>query len=701
MRPRSCPGLAASRDSSRPRLLLIAALLLGGCQSQQDATSPELAAAKLPRTLTVTGGGTGGGTVTAPAYGETAELACVITNGTASPESCVGSYGWKTSVTLTVAADPGSRFTGWSGACTGTATTCRLTMTQSRSVKASFSGSSVPKYTLNVTGAGTGSGTVTSQTGLSPAINCSISAGTAGSGACSASYTQGTGVTLTARPSSGHTFTGWSGDCTATGSCAVTMSANRAVAAAFTAPTGVEASVGRWDGPQYNPVIGLHLSHLFNGKFLLWGHEGEPQLWDPVSGFTQVTDATCTDPAVCELFCAGHAFLPDGSLLVAGGHNVALGDANGLIQASIFDGFAWRATGSMRYARWYPTLVTLGDGRVIALSGDQTPNNRATVPERYAPGTGVWTSLTSAGRTLQLYPRAFVEPKNGQVFVAGQDNPSMYLNPLGTGGWIGGPTRVVANRSYGAAVMLDNTVVYFGGGGATNCPDALPQRSAEKIDLAAATPTWQAIAPMSIRRRQLNATILADGTILVTGGSSQCGFSNEAGAVFAAERWNPSGGSNGQGVWTTMANATVVRVYHSTTALMADGRVLSTGSGEGSGTTWQHSYEIYSPPYLFQGPRPSFGLPSNLVQYTTTFTVTTPDAAAIRKVHLIRLASTTHAFDMGQRLRSLAFQVSSDGKGLTVTAPASGRLAPPGPYMLFLVNLAGVPSVGQIVRLDQ
>src|SRR5512143_3559299 len=110
-------------------LLSLAAL---ACQDQPDSTSPELATAKLPRTLTVTGGGTGGGTVTAPAYGETAALACVITNGTAGPENCTASYGWKTAVTLTATPDPGSTFAGWSGACTGTATTCRVSMTQSR-----------------------------------------------------------------------------------------------------------------------------------------------------------------------------------------------------------------------------------------------------------------------------------------------------------------------------------------------------------------------------------------------------------------------------------------------------------------------------------------------------------------------------------------------------------------------------------------
>ncbi len=695
MRPHPRPLPAVSRESARLRLLLIAVVLLGACQAQQDATSPALVITKTPRTLTIKGLGTGGGTVTAPAYGETSELHCVITNGTSGPEDCVARYGYLTVVTLTATPDPGSRFSTWGGACSGTAPTCNVKMGASKTAKATFSGSSIPKYTVNVAGSGSGSGVVTSQSGLSPAINCAIASGTAVSGACTASYAQGTAVTLTAVPSGGQTFDGWSGDCSGTDACSLTLDASHSAGAAFSAPAGVEASVGRWDAPEFNPVIGLHVSHLSTDRFLLWGHTGEPQLWDPVSGFTQVPDATCTNPDVCELFCSGHTFLADGTLLVAGGHNEALGDDNGLTQASIFDGSAWRATGSMQYGRWYPTLITMADGQVIALSGNQAPSTNASIPERYAPGTGTWTPLTSASRKLALYPRAFVEPKNGKIFVAGQASPSLYLNPFGTGGWSGGPARLVADRTYGAAVMLDNKVIYFGGGGGENCPSSLPTATAEMIDLGAATPAWKAIAPMTLGRRQLNATILADGTVLVTGGTSQCGYTNEAGAVFAAERWNPSGGSNGEGAWTTLANAGVVRVYHSTASLMANGQVLSTGSGDGGGVVPQNSYQIYSPPYLFQGDRPSYGLESNQVHYGATFVVTTADAAMIRKVHLIRLASTTHAFDMGQRLRSLTFQVSSGG--LTVTGPASGKLAPPGPYMLFLVNLAGVPSVGQIV----
>ncbi len=201
---------------------------------------------------------------------------------------------------------------------------------------------------------------------------------------------------------------------------------------------------------------------------------------------------------------------------------------------------------------------------------------------------------------------------------------------------------------------------------------------------------------MNIARRQTNLTILPDGKVLVTGGSSQCGFTNETGAVFTAEVWDPA-----TGAWTTLAPAGVVRVYHSTTALLPDGRVLSTGSGDGGGVTQQFTHEIFSPPYLFKGPRPTYNLASTDMRYGQPFTVTTPDAATIRKVTIVRLASSTHAFDMGQRLNTLSFQVAADGQSLTLTPPASGKIATPGPYLLFILNDKGVPAVAQTILLSQ
>src|SRR4051812_33831104 len=150
-------------------VLFVASFVLHGCGGEPDALSPELRATKVPRLLTVTGAGTGSGTVTAPNYNETASLNCVITGGTLGPEVCSLSYGWKTQVQLTATAIDGSTFTGWSGACSGTVPTCRVTMTQSRSVTASFTGQGTPSFTLNVSGDGNGNGTVTSQAGLTPA----------------------------------------------------------------------------------------------------------------------------------------------------------------------------------------------------------------------------------------------------------------------------------------------------------------------------------------------------------------------------------------------------------------------------------------------------------------------------------------------------------------------------------------------------
>jgi hypothetical protein len=686
----------APRCPSTNRLLVLAAstFVLHACQGEPDALSPELRAQKLPRLLTVTGGGTGGGVVTAPNYGETPSMACVITNGTAGPtEACALSYGWKTAVQLTATADSGSTFTGWSGACTGTAPTCRVTMTQSRSVRASFAGQGTPSFTLNVSGDGDGNGTVTSQANLTPAINCTVTAGTAVSGACSATYPQNTAVTLTAVAASNHTFAGWGGACAGTAPCTLTMTVSRAASAGFNAPAGIEATIGRWDAPRSTTVIGLHASRMLDGKVLMWGHGGEPQLLDPTGGgSTQKTNSTCTNPTTCELFCSGHTFLSDGSLLVAGGHSEALGDGNGLNQASRFDGTNWSVTGSMTYGRWYPTLVTLGDGSVVVMSGSQAPGVPANIPERYSGGS--WTALTTASRSLPLYPRAFVEPKNGAIFVAGDNQPSLFLSPSGSGSWSTGPYRVNGGRDYGSAVMLDTKVVYFGGGGGGDCPNTLPTKTAEIIDLAAASPAWTAITPMKIGRRQTTAIILADGKVLVTGGSSLCGFTNEAGAVFAPELYDPAVVSPAD-PWSTMANASVVRVYHSTTVLLPDGRVLSTGSGDGGGVTPQYTYEIFSPPYLFKGVRPTITQAPNPIHYGVPFTVTTPNAASIRKVTLIRLASSTHASDMGERLNTLTFQAAADGQSLTVTPPAAGKLAPPGPYMLFIINDKGVPSVAQ------
>ena len=230
-------------------------------------------------------------------------------------------------------------------------------------------------------------------------------------------------------------------------------------------------------------------------------------------------------------------------------------------------------------------------------------------------------------------------------------------------------------------------ILYVGGGDP-------PTNTAEIIDLNQPNPSWAYTASMAFARRQMNATLLPTGDVLVTGGTSGSGFNNPVGAVHAAELWNPA-----TGAWTTLASNAVTRIYHSTTLLLPDARVLHTGSGDWLGPQpEERSYELYSPPYLFRGPRPTItGTTPSDVAYGQTLFVETPDGAAIAKVTFIRLSSVTHAADMGQRLVPLSFTAVSGG--LSVAVPASPTTAPPGPYMLFLVNGNGVPSVGRIMLL--
>jgi hypothetical protein len=127
--------------------------------------------------------------------------------------------------------------------------------------------------------------------------------------------------------------------------------------------------------------------------------------------------------------------------------------------------------------------------------------------------------------------------------------------------------------------------------------------------------------------------------------------------------------------------------------------VLIAGGGRFFGSvdpTDQPSAEIFSPPYLFKGPRPTITSAPATLQYGQLFTVQTPDSARIAKVSLIRLGATTHAFNQNQRFLPLTFTQNTGS--LSVTAPANANLAPPGDYMLFLVDTNGIPSVANMVR---
>jgi galactose oxidase len=459
---------------------------------------------------------------------------------------------------------------------------------------------------------------------------------------------------------------------------------------------------------------------LPNGKILAWGKTdaadtmGMPRLWDPATGSPEGLPMIAVDTM---LFCAGHVLLPDGRLMVAGGH---LQDDRGIATTYLFDqnGSPQRVA-DMAHGRWYPTLTVLPNGEVLSMAGRNEAGTVIRIPEIWEGNQ--WNELPGASGGLNdeipYYPRNFVDPKNGLVFYAGERVSSRWFDVDGTGAggqrgrWIDGPDHVWPfNRDYGTAVMYEpGKILFAGGGGHTGWPtrdpkDNQPTATAEIIDLNDASPQWRNTDPMSVPRRHLNSTILPDGQVLVTGGTRGAGFVNidEGLATRAAEVWNPA-----TGAWTTLASNQVMRIYHSVSLLMPDGRVLHGASGDAMAiqpggaivpVPPERSHEMFSPPYLFKGARPTISSAPATVGYGEVFSIATPNIGQITEVRWIRLGAVTHAFDMSQRANTLEFTPTDTG--VDVTAPANGNLAPPGHYLLFIHNRNGVPSEGEIVQVQ-
>ena len=650
--------------------------------------------------------GTGSSSASGVVTSNRGNLDCSITGGTAGAAAsgaCSGVFPAGTVVSVTAAPVGGAVLkldAEWGTTCTPLVEApqvCQITMDRDQAVAATF----VPApatFTLTVGGGASGNGTVYS---TPSGISCTIGGGEAVSGNCSAGFARGTSVKLTATASGARGIKAWAGgQCEmsaegawkSVGSCVTTMSRNVHVLISFEGlAAATEAGTkGEWTAPFTWPAVAIHAALLPNRQVVTYGrHNRQPVLWNPANpaNFTSL-------PLPADFFCSGLTLLRNGKLFLAGGH--AGVDNFGLKSAYQFDQGTrqWIRSADMRNGRWYPTLTTLPTGQVLAISGGDTSAALNRIPELFLPGQNRWKALPGAARSVPYYPMMFAAP-DGRVFMAGPERNTAFLSTAGSGSWTTGPTRLSGSRDYGSGVMYDVGKILVVGGGS-------PTASAEMIDLLGAR-QWTPAGAMSVPRRQINATLLADGTVLVTGGTNAGGFNSAptSSSVLAAELWNPASPSE----WKKLASMSHYRLYHTTALLLADGRVLVVGSGEpaATGLTDDLTAEIFSPPYLFNAAdgtpatRPVISSAPAKLTYGATFTVGTASAAQIRKVMLVRLSAVTHAFDMNQRGVGLSFSAGSGS--LTVTAPLNTRLAPPGHYMMFIVNSSGVPSVAKVVKL--
>lgn len=456
----------------------------------------------------------------------------------------------------------------------------------------------------------------------------------------------------------------------------------------------IATTQGQWDPVMTWPVEATYMIQLYTGEFLMWApwelpNSASARLWNPgTQTFTSV-------PSPTAMFCSGAAVMADGRVIVVGGYTA---DNVGIKSVVIFDPATrqWSRAADLNLARWYPSVVPLSDGRILALGGLISPNTPADPPEVYDPATNTWTLLTGA-RLLAaggaypdgdyLYPLSYLLPDGRVLMVTASDGKSWVLNVASQTWSSFGPSPAPG----GAAAEIAPGKIIAAGGGTPPLGGGKPLKTTTwVVDMTQGAPTWRQVGSMSKGRFQHNLVTLPDGSVLAVGGADQYDLSSSTG-VLAAELWDPTTES-----WLPMASMTDMRNYHSTAVLLPDGRVLSAGGGN-SGPVFE-SAQMYSPPYLFTGARPTIAAAPATASYGAMLTVQSPDAASIASVVLVQMGAVTHTANMNARRVPLTFTVS--GNSLTVQSPASGNSAPPGYYMLFLINAQGVPSLATTLRLS-
>lgn len=513
-------------------------------------------------------------------------------------------------------------------------------------------------------------------------------------------------------------------------------------------------------------VTPIHINLLPNGKLLLWGRDRD-NLGLDTSGGSNVfvldpfyMSLTSVRNNRTNLFCSGHSFLPDGRLLVAGGHDIVADrtrEGIGSNHTNIFDYKTnkWEgnpvpsgtpetpAPPNMNNGRWYPYNVTLGNGETLTISGSFLNQTTDRVTQNDIPqimnANGAWRDVKGVAQTFQgfplaNYPYVHLLP-NGQVVVAGAESQTetsflTYNSIPGGGTWQRGGVMNAPHFAGGSVQYDAGKIVNIGGVSA-------PQASAtvETINLDHPNPTtvtWQPGPSLNFGRNNHTSTLLPDGKVLVTGGSTCPGFSNlncgPSGPANTAEMWTPGGG------WQTLAAHQIPRVYHSIAILLPDGRVMVGGGGLpahpgespapgvicGPGElrpvcrNYSHNdVEIFSPPYLFQpngqaAVRPTIRYAPKEITFGQTFNINVGSVRAqdVTDVVLVKLGAVTHGYNQDQRRVKLTVNSrSDDGLTLNVSAPVDGNACPPGHYMLFLMKQNGqnqfTPSVAKIIRVSK
>ena len=482
---------------------------------------------------------------------------------------------------------------------------------------------------------------------------------------------------------------------------------------------------GRWSSPFVIPVVGVSAVLLHTGKVMFWsydpvnyhnpkkGNDGVGFIWDPA------TRVGYNIPPPENIWCAGQTVLSDGRVYVAGG-NLRYPDGNAPAGQSAWEGTLtnytfnpiaerWAKQPDMVRGRWYPTVTKLADNRVVITSGiDETGSGAINnVVEVFTPDPNIdgigRVNVVGFHNASGLYPLQFLLP-SGQMLEAGPNADSSFqLNPA-TWNWSGLP-RMKSDHYYlgngvsytDASVSPARQLIMVGGGFNYNPPLVnAPVAVNEWLDGFNPSLGWNAYPPWQTPRHNSNTVMLPDGTLLTVGGNR--GVYGYEAPEFSAELYSKPAGDV-TGTWNKVAPSTVQAAYHSTAILLPDATVLLSQDDMDSSAAaaFQHKAQVYSPPYLFRGVQPIITSAPASARYGQSFQVVT-NRSAMGGAVLVAPAATTHGNDMHQRVIKL--QVQQLQNGLNVTIPTASAVVPPGHYMLFVIDSAGIPSVAKFVQIS-
>ncbi|MFC8722359.1 galactose oxidase-like domain-containing protein [Kitasatospora sp. NPDC057198] len=512
------------------------------------------------------------------------------------------------------------------------------------------------------------------------------------------------------------------------------------------------ARFGKFTDYFASPDFGVHVAMLPTGKVLLFSFEmfqedpfqetaptnvtgrrnaGRAYVWDPARGsgkdaFTAVPlpvidmpDDT-NEPRPAPVFCAGHAYLPNGMVAVFGG-NLGGRNGSGAKLAFVFDPWTetWHRQQDMQVGRWYPSVVTGADGRQLIMSGQShlgyntptpiierfpalaapVPRDRSQVPD----GVALDRLDTEAPYTKD-FPQLFAL-RDGKVYGFGREAGQQWVFDPADDSRRALPNRPDGGlRNYGSAVPLPN---------GTQGPDSVLVLGGNRNDPKTyrfSGGQWSEDTPRAFGRTQDDTLVLPDATLLsVNGGYDIRDYGGGDHNPNVPDQWlkfRHTEIRGTDGTWTLGPAQRLPRGYHSNAVLLPDGRIMVTGDEDQQTANnpdiksgMNGSIEIYEPPYLHRGDRPVIsGAPTAPVGYGSTFRIdtTTPDRA--ERAVLVAPVTSTHSVDTSQRRLELR-TVSAGGGQLLLQAPASAQDAPPGYYMLFLLDARGVPSVAKWVQL--